>query len=272
LRRLLEALALQQYPKECFEVVVVDDGGKEPLNGLEEEFAGRLRLTIVHQANAGCGPARQAGTDLAQGSYLAFTDDDCCPAPDWLASLARTAQKYPGCGVGGKTVNALENDPFAETTQFIVGSLMTPDADSAGCIRYCPTCNVAFPAESFRSAGGLDRNWSNGGGEDRDLCARWLSAGFALWYEPAALVRHFHALTLRRFFGLHMRYGRGAWRFHRSTGSGGFERPGFYWKLVRAPFRKYPPAKAVKVSGAVLLAQLATATGFLLEAIERRPE
>ncbi len=268
LRRLLAALADQQYPRERYEVVVVDDGGNEPLTNLEEEYRDRLQLRVIRQPNLGCGPARQAGVDRAMGSYLAFTDDDCCPAPEWLAGLANAFEQCPDHAVGGCTVNGLEGNVFAEATQFIVALLTTHGCDRAGRIRYCPTCNVAFPAASFRSIGGLDRSWSNSGGEDRDLCARWLNAGFALRYEPAAVVRHFHSLTAGQFVRQHILYGRGAWRFHRGSGTGKFESPGFYRELLTGPFRKYPAAKGPQVAGAVMLAQLATAAGFLFEAAE----
>ena len=270
LRRLLVALAKQQYPCERFEVVVVDDGGKEPLTNLEEEYWDRLRLKVVRHVHGGCGPARQAGTDRAVGSYLVFTDDDCCPAPDWLARLAEVFEEFPHCAVGGSTVNGLEGNAFAEATQFIITLLTTHRGNGAGGIRYCPTSNIAFPAAAFRSVGGLDRSWSNSGGEDRDLCARWLNAGFALRYEPSAVVRHFHSLTAGQFLRQHVRYGRGAWRFHRGSGTGKLESPGFYWKLLTGPFQKYSATKGAQVAGSVMLAQLATAVGFLLEAARGR--
>lgn len=269
LRRLLDAVAMQNYPRERYEVIVVDDGGKTPLTNLEDEYGSRLRLSVIRQTSAGCGPARQTGADQAHERYLLFTDDDCSPAPDWLASMARVLDCNPDCGVGGSTVNGLEEDLFAETTQFIVGLLTLQGRDDAGRIRYCPTSNVAFPAAAFRSVGGLDRRWSNSGGEDRDLCARWLAAGFTLRYEPAAVVRHFHPLTAGGFIRQHFRYGRGAWRFHRSSGPREMESPGFYRKLITEPFREYPMSKAVRLVLAVLLAQVATAAGLLVEAAQR---
>lgn len=270
LRRLLEALAAQQYPQDEFETILVDDGGAGSLSGLEQEYRGRLRLSIIAQAWAGCGPARQAGVDRARGQYLAFTDDDCCPAPDWLACLSAALDAHPGCAVGGRTVNAVGGNLLAESTQLIVNALSTYNCDEQGFIRYCPTSNAAFPAAPFRSTGGLDRCWANSGGEDRDLCARWIGAGFALRYEPLAVVLHSHPLTIGQFFAKHFRYGRGAWRFHHGDRAQGYERFSFYGKLVAAPFREYALGKAVCIAAGVLAAQVATAAGFLFEAVQRR--
>lgn len=48
---------------------------------------------------AGPGAARNRGAARARGDYLAFTEDDCVPAPDWLeaaaARLAREADRPP---------------------------------------------------------------------------------------------------------------------------------------------------------------------------------
>ena len=267
-RRLLEAIENQQYPRERFELVLVDDGGREPLTDVERQYRGRLQLKLIRQPNRGCGPARQLGVDHAAGTYLAFTDDDCCPAPDWLARLASAFAEHPHHAIGGNTVNALEANAFAEATQFIVALLTTHGAAPDGSIRYCPTSNIAFPAAEFRSAGGLDPSWKNSGGEDRDLCARWLQAGFALYYQPAAVVHHFHALTARQFLRQHFRYGRGAWLFHRADA--GYESHGFYRKLLTGPFHQYAAAQATRVAAAVLLAQFATTAGFVFEAAAPR--
>jgi glycosyltransferase involved in cell wall biosynthesis len=45
--------------------------------------------------------ARNAGAKLAQGQYLAFTDDDCAPTPDWLTFLAQGLEGAPQAMIGG---------------------------------------------------------------------------------------------------------------------------------------------------------------------------
>ncbi len=54
-----------------------------------------FRLTYVHTDVRGAVPARNAGADLAVGEVIAFTDDDCEPGQDWLAS-ARPLFDDPG--------------------------------------------------------------------------------------------------------------------------------------------------------------------------------
>ena len=64
LRECLEALAAQDVPKESFEVVLVDDGGREPLEETLAPFRERLQIRLLHQKHQSCAAARQFGIEL----------------------------------------------------------------------------------------------------------------------------------------------------------------------------------------------------------------
>jgi GT2 family glycosyltransferase len=275
LRECLEALAAQDLPAQTFEVVLVDDGGREPLEEALAPFRELLQIRLLHQKHQSCAAARQFGIDHASGEYLAFTDDDCRPAPDWLSTLAAVLKAHPGYAVGGSTVNGAVDNPFAEATQTVVRTLTESRRDSKGCVPYSPTCNAAFPAVALRSVGGLDPTWAIAGGEDRDLCARWANAGRRLIYAPEARVFHFHRLTLAQFVKQHFHYGRGAMRFLRAN-VGGFNNPPqvanlphFGMALFRAPFEDHPPRRAALIFMLVVLTQIVTAAGLMSEACSR---
>ena len=80
----LRALSALDYPRRRFEVIVVDDGSASPLAEVVAPFHPLFRLTLVTQDNAGPAAARNTGAALAQGEFLAFTDDDCLPSGRWL--------------------------------------------------------------------------------------------------------------------------------------------------------------------------------------------
>lgn len=268
LEGLLEALAKQDYSRSRFEVIVVDDGSTPPLTGWEGRWGSRIGLRVIRQENKGCGPARQTGIDHARGRFLAFTDDDCRPAPDWLSKLAAHLLAEPEAAVAGSTHNGVEGSVLSEATQLVVNEL-TLSGHRHGRVRFAPTCNLAVPRAQLGAIGGLDRRWSNSGGEDRDLCLRWLSAGFALKYEPAARVRHHHRLTLKQFARLHFHYGRGAWMVHHRTRLK-YEPLGFYASLLLAPFGRFSGMAAWRVALAVFLAQACTAAGLVAESMGGR--
>ena len=84
----LAALEGQTYPRELFEVVVVDDGSDPPLAPVADS---PLTVRVVHQPDRGFGlaRARNTGARAAAGEILAFLDCDMMPEAAWLAAHAR---------------------------------------------------------------------------------------------------------------------------------------------------------------------------------------
>ena len=71
----LESILTQSHT--ALEVIVVDDGSTDRTGEIADRFAARdPRVRVVHQANVGLGAARNAGTSLSSGDYLAFADSD----------------------------------------------------------------------------------------------------------------------------------------------------------------------------------------------------
>src|SRR5262245_22867809 len=84
----LHALACQNYPRDLFEVLVVDDGSTLSQEASVDAFRGKLNVQLLSQPHSGPAAARNYGARYARGSFLAFTDDDCAPCPTWLQTLA----------------------------------------------------------------------------------------------------------------------------------------------------------------------------------------
>src|SRR5580704_13436050 len=112
LRSCLGALAAQNYPREKFEVIVVDDGGAQEIEPIERALRDRVEIRVVRQPQTGPAAARNRGVSLARGEFLAFTDDDCTPIPDWLSELERVLRSNPNALVGGRVLNALGRNPY----------------------------------------------------------------------------------------------------------------------------------------------------------------
>ena len=123
LRSCLDAVSRIAFPRERFETIVVDDGGRESLAPEGWEAAARAEAQVVRQPPAGPGAARNRGAAEARGEVLVFLDDDCAPVPDWLAALDRALAANPGAGVGGRTVNALPRNPWSTASQTLIDYL-----------------------------------------------------------------------------------------------------------------------------------------------------
>jgi cellulose synthase/poly-beta-1,6-N-acetylglucosamine synthase-like glycosyltransferase len=268
LRSCLEGLTALKFPRDQFEVIISDDGSPMAMEPVAAPFRDRLRLIVVTHPNRGPGAARNRGADRAQGTYLAFIDSDCIPAPDWLAALASRFAQTPDHLICGGIVNALPANPFSATTQLIVTSVHEYYARQREGERFFNSTNIAVPAERFRKLGGFDESLLTS--EDYDLCHRWQHAGYEMTHAPEALVYHAHVLTFASFCRQHFRYGRGLFhcrlRIARRTGKPfKGERAGFYLRLLRFPLTRGQGSRGWLHALLVALSQAATAGGVLRE-------
>lgn len=269
----LGALGRSRLPRERFEVVVVDDGSPTPLDEIVDRHRGPLRIRHERQPNRGPAAARNTGAAAGRGSLLAFTDDDCVPDRDWLATLSRHAEERPGHMIGGRTVNVLGRNPFSCASQHLVSYLYEyahESGDREVWTGFFASNNLAVPARAFRGIGGFDETFPLAGGEDRDFCARWSERGLPSHYAPGALVQHRHRLGPATFLRQHWNYGRGAFHFHEARSRRGADpmRPeplAFYAGMLRYPFRRDAFLRASVHAFLLGITQGANALGYLRE-------
>ncbi len=263
----LRALAAQEYPRDRFEVIVVNDGGAESPDQVVNPYRNTLTCRVVHQTNRGPAAARNHGAKEAVGQFLAFTDDDCAPAPDWLTRLSERFLQARETAVGGETRNALTENLYSVASQLLVSYLVDYYNGTPQRIRFFPSSNLAFPAEHFRSIGGFSSAYPRAAGEDRELCDRWQHEGHRIMHAPEAVVYHSHHLGARTFLRQHFQYGCGAFHYHqhRARHRGQLlriEPPAFYLRLFAYPFQKLPWGQALRVVPLLIAAQAANAAGF----------
>ncbi|MBE9110695.1 glycosyltransferase [Nodosilinea sp. LEGE 07298] len=270
----LQSLTQLSYPRDRFEVIVVDDGSSPPIAPVAESFESTLNLTLLHQDNSGPACARNTGAAHAQGEYLVFTDDDCQPYPDWLTALETALHQQPTALVGGYTVNALPENLFSTASQLLIDYLYDY-YNSRHQPSFFASNNFAMASEQFCQSGGFDTSFPLAAGEDREFCDRWLQLGLPLAYAPEAKVRHTHHLSLRRFWRQHFNYGRGAYCFHqvrarRVDEQVKVEPLQFYWQLLTYPLSRQPQIQAIRLSGLLFLSQVANVAGFFWERSQQK--
>jgi GT2 family glycosyltransferase len=276
LARCLAALAAQDYPSERCEVIVVDDGSEQPLDEILAGSGGPMPLTLLRQANAGPGAARNRGAAAARGTLLAFTDDDCLPEPGWLRALASAHQAGPCDLVGGRVLNHDTRNAYAETSQLILDGAYRYYPRNPGPGRFFASNNMAVPAAGFRELAGFDAGFRIAS-EDRDLCDRWLAAGYRLRHAPEAVVRHAPQLTLGRFARQYFNYGRGAYLYHRARrrrgGQGSAtaldQHARFLVEVGRGLLQRRA-ADRLQIGALLLLWQAANLTGYLAAAVSAK--
>jgi glycosyltransferase involved in cell wall biosynthesis len=86
LRESLASLARQTYPRDGFEVLIVDDGSTDGTEAVSRE-AFPFTLRYLWQSNQGDAAARNLGVQQSQADFLVFLDDDILVEPGYLAHL-----------------------------------------------------------------------------------------------------------------------------------------------------------------------------------------
>jgi glycosyltransferase involved in cell wall biosynthesis len=197
LARLLRALNEQTLPFVDYEVIAVDNG-----SGPETALAllrarGQLGLhlqTIRHESTLGPAGGRNSGWRRAAAPLIAFTDDDCVPAPDWLERLL--AATAPAAGSQTPTIIQGRTEPFPEQMAGARHTLFARIVSVRAADGRYETCNIVYPRALLEQVGGFDERFVPRGigarpvGEDTDLGWRARAAGAETRFAPEALVYH----------------------------------------------------------------------------------
>lgn len=92
LPRCLDSILTQVYSN--LQIIVIDDGSTDSTDTICDDYAKKdERIQIIHQANQGPSVARNAGIEIAQGSYIGFVDGDDWIEPDMYASMFNACVK-----------------------------------------------------------------------------------------------------------------------------------------------------------------------------------
>ena len=199
LRQTLAGIAAQQFPRDHFEVLVIDNNSGDHTRAVVAEFAdARPAPRYFHEPKQGLDHARNRAIAEARGEIILFGDDDILVQPDWLAQmtvplLADPARKIGA--VGGEVIPI-----FPDGLPPWVAEWHAPLAfrTTAGPLetKHSPMgANLAFPRWVFEQLGpfhtALDRaagNYFSGG--DSEMIRRVRAAGLDVWFAPAAAVKH----------------------------------------------------------------------------------
>jgi glycosyltransferase involved in cell wall biosynthesis len=176
----LDALARQTYPADRFEVVLVDDGGDEPVAHRVDATRYRFHLTVIRVPHGGLAAARNAGISAATGEVVLLIDDDTMADERLVEAHWRAHQAHPRAVVLG-WVNHVDPDrPSPRRTRRL--------ADFSTSFFW--TSNVSIRRDDLVAAGLFDEAFTEYGWEDVELGERLRECGLVRRRCPAAIVSH----------------------------------------------------------------------------------
>ena len=182
IRECLKALGSQTYPKDLFEVLVVDNGSTDHTRDIIKQFDVEL---LVEDEIQGSYAARNLGIESAKGEVLAFTDADCIPDPEWVANGIRTLMEQSADLVGGRVVFEFSNEK-SPAERFDASVNMRNDKSVRDGM--AKTANVFVRVSVVDDIGPFPNHFISGG--DVQWTRKATNAGYRLVYGENAIVRH----------------------------------------------------------------------------------
>jgi glycosyltransferase involved in cell wall biosynthesis len=177
-----------------WEIVVVDNGSCDETLKIAESFTSALPLRYAFEEKQGLSRARNRGIAESKNPIVAFTDDDCLVAPNWLEKILRNFARDISLSIlGGRVVLANAEDAAIGVRWQREHTLIV---EPSQILELMIGCNLAFKRSVFEEAGTFDTalgvGTPAGSAEDIDLLYRALRRGARIGYRPEMIVLHAH--------------------------------------------------------------------------------
>lgn len=217
IKECLESLVNLDYPKEKYEIIVVDGKSRDNTRKIVQEFVDNADGPAVRlfEKEGLVGVGRNEAFRQAAGDFIAITDGDMVVPPDWLRNLIDNFDEDVA-GVGGPNDNA---DRSLITTAIGCIDVQGPSNDvvplfgknpynrpkKSNSDVYTTVCrNTAYRKSVLMEIKGFDERIISC--DDPELNIKILKKGYTLKYIPEALVLHHHRSSITGFYKQQRRY------------------------------------------------------------------
>jgi GT2 family glycosyltransferase len=203
--------AVLQDPLD-FELVVVDQSTDDRTFEALKAVQSDPRVKVIRSTQSGASNARNAGVAATTAPIIAFTDDDCRPAPNWASCMLSIFESNPDASLvfGRVHLPPLENEgdyapSFEPRARIQEGSVPLP-SDDLGI-----GANFGIRRDVLASLGGFDPLLGPGapvfrGAEETDLLIRGIFRGLRVINAAECDVLHLGVRTGADVRPLHMQY------------------------------------------------------------------
>jgi len=199
IQRCIRSLISQSFPREQFEIIVVDDGSKDKTTTLAKE-TGADQIIVTEPCYV--GKARNIGVQKAKTNFLAFIDSDCEADDDWLKTISKELESFEA--IGGSVKNGNPQSLLAWAEYFVeFGSFnefvkRSPAFTMMGC-------NFACTREAYMKAGCQTESFAS---EDFLFSQSLKDIGIKPMLIPEMSIKHLCRTKLDKVFSNQKRNGK----------------------------------------------------------------
>ncbi len=185
----INSLSSQSYPREKFEIIVVDDGSTDKTITLAKN-AGADKIIEIQPCFQ--GKARNIGVENSKTEYLAFIDSDCEANDGWIKTIIENLPHVKA--ITGPIENGNPKSLVA-WSEYLVEFGQFHKFRRKSQVRWLPGCNLAFTKDVFLKTGGFTEIPSS---EDLIFGESLRDAGFDAFFIPSLRIRHLCRTNLKK--------------------------------------------------------------------------
>ncbi|MGH2760941.1 MAG: glycosyltransferase [Vicinamibacterales bacterium] len=235
LHQCLTSLVAQDFPKDAFEVIVIDDESADRTTEIAKSFEskGPPSVRYMRQPYGGLSVGRNRAVTEGFGDLICFIDDDAEASPGWITAMVDAARRHPDVECfGGRLLLRLEGRaPRTCGKESLAATLDLGDDEQL--ITEIKGSNMAMLRSGFERIGLFNPAlvWR---GDEENWMHRLREQGGRALYVPQALVWHRRLpsdLRMTRLLKTRFGWGVGQVQFKRETGEP-FE-PRVEWRALR---------------------------------------
>ena len=173
----LSSLVSQSYPRERYEIILVDNGSTDRTSEIASAYAD----LILSKPDGNVGAVRNFGIASASGTIIICTDADCVVPPDWIEKGVALLEKNPQHAFGGG-LRPRENAKWIEKYWIL------NEAGDKTQQRALAGSSIFMWKRDLEQLGAFNENVTSG--EDSDLYQRALGNGLEVIISPGLSVAH----------------------------------------------------------------------------------
>jgi cellulose synthase/poly-beta-1,6-N-acetylglucosamine synthase-like glycosyltransferase len=194
----LKSILTLDYPKDCYEVIVMDGVSRDDTVKIAESF-----LVKVVSIRLNCPAAYNYAFKIAGYPVLGFIDSDAKVEADWLKKLVPHLSEPEVAGVSGSIDTWNRDNLWARSIGY---ELKTRYQRIGKYTSRIATMNLLLKKSVIEEAGGWDEKLPSQ--YDTDFGFRMSEKGYKIAYEPTAVCYHFNRPTLKAYYKQQLQYGK----------------------------------------------------------------